>query len=87
MADNRLKLVIERNIPFIAGVADVYADVEYLAADAITREAVADADAIVVRTRTRCGRDLLEGSRVRMVVTATIGHRPHRHGILPHKGQ
>ncbi len=73
MADNRLKLVIERNIPFIAGVADVYADVEYLAADAITREAVADADAIVVRTRTRCGRDLLEGSRVRMVVTATIG--------------
>ena len=47
MADNRLKLVIERNIPFIAGVAEVYADVEYLAADDITREAVADADAIV----------------------------------------
>ena len=32
-----------------------------------------DADAMVIRTRTRCGRALLQGSRVKFIVTATIG--------------
>lgn len=39
----------------------------------INKEAVRDADAVLVRTRTRCDASLLEGSRVRLVATATIG--------------
>ena len=35
---------------------------------------VRDADILVVRTRTRCDRSLLENSRVRLVLTATIGY-------------
>lgn len=38
-----------------------------------TPELVRDADALIVRTRTHCNRDLLEGSRVRFIATATIG--------------
>ena len=34
---------------------------------------VRDADALVIRTRTRCNRELLEGSKVKFIATATIG--------------
>ncbi|HDR52028.1 MAG TPA: 4-phosphoerythronate dehydrogenase, partial [Mariniphaga anaerophila] len=39
-----------------------------------TPEVVKDADAIVTRTRTKCNRDLLEGSKVKFIATATIGY-------------
>ena len=32
-----------------------------------------DADALIIRTRTRCNRELLEGSKVKFIATATIG--------------
>ena len=41
--------------------------------DEITVSALRDADVLVVRTRTRVNRQLLEGTAVRMVCTATIG--------------
>lgn len=34
---------------------------------------VRDADALIVRTRTRCDAALLEGSSVKLIATATIG--------------
>jgi erythronate-4-phosphate dehydrogenase len=34
---------------------------------------VADADALIIRTRTRCDRALLAGSKVKFIATATIG--------------
>ena len=38
-----------------------------------TPETVHDADALIIRTRTRCDAALLEGSRVQFIATATIG--------------
>lgn len=55
------------------GVFEPYAEVVRLEGRSIAREDAADADVLVVRTRTRCDAALLEGSRVRLVVTATIG--------------
>ena len=49
------------------------ADVEYLDQEEITPDKVKEADAIVVRTRTLCNQALLDGSKVKLVVTATIG--------------
>lgn len=66
-------IIIEKNIPFIRGVFDDIASVSYLAPEEITREAMKDADALVTRTRTRCDRNLLEGSRCRIIASATIG--------------
>ena len=37
-------------------------------------ETVRDADALIIRTRTRCDRLLLDGSKVRFIATATIGY-------------
>ncbi len=73
MENCRLNIVIERNIPFIAGLLEQYANVRYLSADEITPTAVSDADALIVRTRTRCDEALLGKSRCRFIATATIG--------------
>lgn len=69
----RMKIVIDRAIPFIQGVFEPYADVEYIDGASFSREVVADADALVVRTRTQCNGTLLEGSKVKIIATATIG--------------
>lgn len=67
-----LKIVAEKNVPFLGELEEV-AEVVRLPYGEITREAVRDADALIVRTRNRCDASLLEGSRVRLVATATIG--------------
>ncbi|MCR5709003.1 MAG: 4-phosphoerythronate dehydrogenase [Bacteroidales bacterium] len=67
------KLVIDKDIPFAAGVFDPWFEVVALPGREIGRGAVRDAVALVVRTRTRCDASLLEGSAVRFIGTATIG--------------
>ena len=68
-----MKIVVDKDIPFIEGVFEQYASVVYLSGREIGPEAVADADALVIRTRTRCNRSLLDGSSVKFIATATIG--------------
>ena len=68
-----MKIVIDKAIPFVRGVFEPWADVVYLSGTAIGPADVRDADALIVRTRTRCDERLLGGSRVRLVATATIG--------------
>ncbi|MEG1648561.1 MAG: 4-phosphoerythronate dehydrogenase [Rikenellaceae bacterium] len=67
------KIVADSKIPFLKGVLEPYFDVEYIAADKICRNDVAKCDALLVRTRTRCNSELLEGSSVKLIATATIG--------------
>lgn len=70
-----MKVVVDNKIPYIREVIEQLADeVCFLPGNGFTREAVRDADALIVRTRTRCDRALLEGSRVRFIATATIGY-------------
>lgn len=69
----RPKIVIDADIPFIRGRLEPWADTLYVDQFGFTPENVADADAMIIRTRTRCNRDLLEGSAVKLIATATIG--------------
>ena len=69
-----MKIVIDRDIPYIKGVLEPYATVSYIEGSNITPDDVSDADALIVRTRTRCDRSLLDGSSVRIIATATIGY-------------
>lgn len=73
MCNKRLKIVADKAIPFLEGVFDPYADMTYLPGDKIGPEDVRDADVLMVRTRTKCNTDLLEGSKVKFIATATIG--------------
>lgn len=69
-----MKLVADINIPFLKGVFDLYFDnVILLPAKEINREVIKDADALLVRTRTFCNAEFLEGSNVKFIGTATIG--------------
>ena len=70
-----MKIVVDDKIPYIRETISQLADeVVFLSGAAITAADVKDADVLVVRTRTRCNRQLLEGSKVQLVVTATIGY-------------
>lgn len=74
MENNRPpRVIIEGCIPFVDNRLDGIADVVRLAPGEIDAASVADADAIIVRTRTRVDASLLRRSRVSFVATATIG--------------
>ena len=68
-----MKIVADTNIPFLKGVLEPYAEVVYMDGRSINREAMMDADAIVIRTRTRCCEETLSGTKVKMIASATIG--------------
>lgn len=67
-----MKIIADKNIPFLTGRLPE-SELVQLPASAIDANAVRDADALIVRTRTRCDSALLEGSKVRLIATATIG--------------
>lgn len=68
-----VKIIVDNAIPFLEGVLEPYAETVYLPGREITARDVRAADALVVRTRTRCDAALLDGSQVRFIATATIG--------------
>lgn len=69
-----MKVVCDSDIPFLKGALEPYCEVVYACGRDISSEMVRDADALVIRTRTRCDANLLEGSKVRFIATATIGY-------------
>lgn len=68
-----MKITIDKGIPFIEGVFEPYAEVTYKEGSAIEAADVRDADALIIRTRTKCNSALLDGSKVKIIATATIG--------------
>ena len=71
-----MTIVIDSHIPFLAeAVRRAWPEVHIypMKPDEIDAAAVRNADVLVVRTRTKVNEDLLRGSRVRLVCTATIG--------------
>lgn len=68
-----MKIVADVDVPFLKGVLEPYGQVVYKKGMEISREDVRDADALILRTRTRCDASLLDGSSVRLIATATIG--------------
>ena len=68
-----MKIVADTNIPFLKGVLEPYAEVVYMDGRSIDRQAMMDADAIVIRTRTKCNEATLAGTKVQMIASATIG--------------
>lgn len=68
-----MKIIIDDKIPYIKGALEPFAEVVYLPGKETTPEVVKDANAIITRTRTKCNRNLLEGSAVKFIATATIG--------------
>lgn len=68
-----MKVVIDKNIPYINGVLEPFFDVCYLQGDMITSTDIADASALLVRTRTKCNAKFIAGSKLEFIGSATIG--------------
>ena len=68
-----MRILIDKYVPYLRGVLEPYAEVRYLEPEEFTPANVWEADALIVRTRTRVNATLLAGSRVQLVCTATIG--------------
>ena len=70
-----MRIIIDDKIPYIReSVSRITADAVYMEGASISAADVRDADALIVRTRTRCDESLLGGSKVTFVGTATIGY-------------
>ena len=69
-----MKIVADDKIPYLKGVLEPFADVDYIPGHLITREHLMQADALITRTRTKCNAELLEGTPVKFIATATIGY-------------
>ena len=68
-----MQIIIDKGIPFLQGVFPSEIEVKFLPPEEITSESVRKADALFVRTRTQINKELLHGSQVRFVATASIG--------------
>lgn len=68
-----MKIVADADIPFVSECFSSIGEVTVLGGRQITATVVADADVLLVRSITPVGADLLAGSNVRFIATATIG--------------
>lgn len=70
-----MKIVVDDKIPFIReAISQISTDAIYKPGIAISPDDIHDADALIIRTRTRCDETLLKGSKVSFIATATIGY-------------
>ena len=88
-----MKIVADKLVPFLEGVFEPYSEVVYIDGREITHDDIVDADALIIRTRTKCNAQMLEGTKVSMIATATIGmdhidlNYCQEHGIEVHNAQ
>lgn len=68
-----MKIVADKAIPFLEDVFAPFAEVVRMEGSEISAADVRDADALIIRTRTKCNAALLDGSAVKFIATATIG--------------
>ncbi len=70
----KIKLVADVDIPYISDILNSNMEtVVYAKGRDIDPVMLKDADALLIRTRTKCNAGLLEGSRVKFIASATIG--------------
>jgi len=68
-----MKIVADDKIPFLKGVFEHIAEIKYLSGSSIKKKDILDADALIIRTRTKCNKELLAGTSVKFIATATVG--------------
>lgn len=69
-----MKIVADKNIPFLKGVVEKYGEVTYLDGSEFSNKTIRDADTLIVRTVTHFDKNILENTNVRLICSATIGY-------------
>lgn len=73
MQKKKLHIIADDKIPFLKGVLEPFAKVQYYPGKKISQKRLKNADALITRTRTKVIKELLEDTSVKFVATATIG--------------
>ncbi len=68
-----MKIIADKDIPFLCGVFEPFCDIEYLHYSQINNQSIRGAEVLIVRTRTLCNAELLKGSKIKLIASATIG--------------
>ena len=69
-----MKIVADDKIPFLKGVLEPFGEILYLPGNSISNDLIRNADALLIRTRTKCNEKLLHDTKVKFIATATIGY-------------
>lgn len=70
-----MKIIVDDKIPYLKGIIEkITPEVLFVPGKDFNKSLIKDADALIVRTRTLCNQELLEGSSVKFIATATIGY-------------
>lgn len=69
-----MKIIADKNIPYLKGIAEYFGEVTYLDGAAFTHQAIKDADTLIVRTVTRFDESLLKNTNIKLICSATIGY-------------
>ena len=68
-----MRVVVDDKIPYIReALSAMGVDAVYAPGSHINNALVRDADALIIRTRTRCDAALLQGSRVQFIATTIL---------------
>jgi len=81
-----MKIIADENIPYVREAFAEFGEVTAIPGRTIEKTALVDADALLVRSITHVGRDMLEGSSIRFAGTATIGFDHIDRGYLDSAG-
>lgn len=73
LPDSRMRIVADENMPLVDELFGALGEVVRLPGRSIRKEDVRDADILLVRSVTQVTTELLKGSQVKLVGTATIG--------------
>jgi erythronate-4-phosphate dehydrogenase len=68
-----LKILADENIPFVKECFSSIGEVEVVSGRAMNQSILKDADVLLVRSITKVDKNLLDGTRIKFVGTATIG--------------
>lgn len=68
-----IHIVAEASIPYLRGVLEELGEVTYLPSEQFSPDTIRNAEWLIVRSITKCGKSLLQGTKVRLITTATAG--------------
>lgn len=69
-----MKILADAHIPYLRNIAEQFGEVTYLPGNQFSKENIKDKDALIVRTVTHFDEKILDGSRVKLICSATIGY-------------
>lgn len=69
----KVKIAVESSVPYVRGLIEHVAEAVYLDSADFDAARIQGAEALIIRSITRCTPELLKGSNVKLITTATAG--------------